>query len=170
MPGKRSPHIIFILISALGKFLKLGKYQIIASGSLREGPHIVMHFLTSVNTQHHIAHLTVAEFHHFVIQGNSIGCQGETEILVVDLLLFSSVTHQIFDNLPVHQRLTAEEIHLQIPPGTGIRDQKIQRLFSHFVGHQFPVAVVLPSSAKQYRQARLQSWAMWRHSAFTTVS
>ena len=32
----------------------------------------------------------------------------------MDLLLLSSVCHQVFYNLPVHQRLPAKEIHFQI--------------------------------------------------------
>ena len=49
------------------------------------------------------------------------------------LLLFSSVCNQIFDHLPVHQRLSAEEIHFQIASVSGIGDQEIQRFLSYLI-------------------------------------
>ena len=63
-------------------------------------------------------------------------------MFVVDLLLFPAVSHQVFHDLPVHQRFPAEEIHLQVSPLPGIGDQEVQRLFSHFIGHKRPPPVV----------------------------
>ena len=57
-------------------------------------------------------------------------------MLVIELFLLSSVSHQVFHHLPVHQRLPAEEVHFQISPVSGIGDQEIQRLFSDLEAHQ----------------------------------
>ena len=56
-------------------------------------------------------------------------------MFIVNLLLLSSICHKIFDNLPVHQRLPAEEVYFQVSSASGICDQEIQRLFPYFIGH-----------------------------------
>ena len=69
-------------------------------------------------------------------------------MFVVDLLLFPAVSHQVFHDLPVHQRFPAEEIHLQVSPLPGIGDQEVQRLLSHFIGHERPPPVVFAFLSK----------------------
>ena len=61
----------------------------------------------------------------------------------MDLFLFPSVCNQIFDNLPVHQRLSAEEIDLQVVTVAGIGDQEIKRLPANLKTHQRTAAMVL---------------------------
>ena len=52
------------------------------------------------------------------------------------------VSHKLLDNLPVHERFTAEEIDLQIRTVTGICHQKIQCFLSDLVAHDRSSAVV----------------------------
>ena len=59
------------------------------------------------------------------------------------LFLLSSVSYQVFDNLPVHQRLSSEEIHFQVLSGSGIGDQEIKSFLSYFKGHQCSSSVIL---------------------------
>ena len=61
----------------------------------------------------------------------------------MDLLLLSAVSHQVFHHLPVHQRLTAEKVHLQISSVAGIGNQEIQRLLAYLKTHQRSAAMVL---------------------------
>ena len=114
IPGKGSPYLIPLLITAVSKFPELGHHQIVASLSVPEGTHPVMNLFSSIQAQYHISHLFVAEFHDLIIEQHTIGGQRKTEIFIVNLLLLSSVFYQILYHLPVHQRLTAKEIHLQI--------------------------------------------------------
>ena len=65
--GKCTAHIIFVLMPALGKLLKLRHNKVVASRTLAERPHEIVDFLSSVNAQHHIAHLAVAELHDLVV-------------------------------------------------------------------------------------------------------
>ena len=88
-------------------------------------------------------HLLVAELRHLIVQQDAVGGQGEAEILVVDGLLGAGIGHQVFHHLPVHQRLTAEEVHLQIDAGAGLGDQKVQGLLAHLKGHEGSLTVVL---------------------------
>ena len=58
------------------------------------------------------------------------------------LLLLPAIGYQILYHLPVHQRLASEEVHLQIPAASRIRNQEVQRLLSYLVGHQCSASVV----------------------------
>lgn len=61
-------------MSAFSKLLKLRHDQIIAAAAVAERTHLVMNFLTSINTQN-IRHLFIAEFHNLIIKQNAIRCQ-----------------------------------------------------------------------------------------------
>ena len=61
----------------------------------------------------------------------------------------SAVFHQILHHLPVHKRLPAEEVHLQVHTVPGILHQEVQGLLSHLKAHQGAPAMVfsLPRKA-----------------------
>ena len=69
-------------------------------------------------------------------------------MLVMELLLLPSVSHKVFHHLPVHERFPAEEIHLQVPSASGIGNQEIKRLLSHFKAHHCTPAMILPFFCK----------------------
>ena len=56
----------------------------------------------------------------------------------------SAVFHKVLYHLPVHQRLTAKEIHLKIHAVSGICNQKIQCLFPYLKAHKSPSSVIFP--------------------------
>ena len=134
--GKGSSHIIVILISGFRKFPEFRHDQIIASGAFAEWSHVVVYLFTAVHAENNIGHLTITELHYLIIKKNTVGGKSKSEFLVMKLFLLSSVSDQIFYNLPVHQRLAAKKIHLQVSSGAGIGNQKIQGLFSNLKGHQ----------------------------------
>ena len=136
MVSKSSSYIIVVLISGFRKFLEFRHDQIIASGALAERSHIVVYLFTAVYTENNIGHFAIAEFHYLIIKKNAVGCKCKAEFLIMKLFLLSSIFHQIFYHLPVHQRLAAKKIHLQVSSGAGIGNQKIQGLFSNLKGHQ----------------------------------
>ena len=133
---KCTTHIILVLISGFRKFLEFRNDQIITSSSFAERSHIIMNFFTSVHTENNISHFFITELHNFIIEKNTVRCQCKTEFFIMEFLLLSSVCHQVFDNLPVHQRLSSEEIHFQVLSGSGIGDQEIKSFLTHFKRHQ----------------------------------
>ncbi len=76
MMSEASSYIILVLIAGLCKFLELRKDQIVASGSFAEWAHKIMYFLTAINTEAHISHFLITEFHYFIIQQNAVGGKG----------------------------------------------------------------------------------------------
>ena len=61
----------------------------------------------------------------------------------MELFLLPPVCHKVLHNLPVHQRLASEEIHLKISPAAGTADQKIQRLLPRLKIHKRTPPVIL---------------------------
>ena len=57
-------------------------------------------------------------------------------------LLGTAVFHQALHHVPVHQRLTTEEVHLQIGAAAGVIHQKVQRLLANLKAHQRAVSMV----------------------------
>ena len=136
-------HIISHLLTALRHLLKLGHNQIIAALPAPERTHPVVHFLASVNAEHDVCHFFVGKLQYLIVQQHTVGCQGEAEFLVVGLLQASAVLHQVLYHLPVHQRLSTKEIHLEVHPVAGIGNQKIKSLLSYLIGHKSSSSVIL---------------------------
>ena len=55
----------------------------------------------------------------------------------------AGIGHQLLHHVEIHQRLTAEEVHLQIVAGAGVLDKEVQGPLAHLIAHQGAVAVVL---------------------------
>ena len=99
--------------------------------------------LAPVQAQHHVVALPVGEVDHVVVHQHAVGGEGEAEVLALFLLDGPGVGHQALHHVEVHQRLAAEEVHLQVAPGAGIFDQEIQRPLAHLEAHHGPLAVIL---------------------------
>ena len=65
--GKSTSYIIIGLISALSYFLELGNDQIIAALTASERTHLIMHFLTAIDTQNNIGHFLVGKLQDIII-------------------------------------------------------------------------------------------------------
>ena len=114
--GESTSHIITFSVSHLCKLFKFINDQIVAAFTVSGRPHLVMNLFPPVNAQDHVGHLTVCKLHHIVIQKDAVGRQSKTELFIVFLLQRPAVSHQLFYNFKVHQRLPAEEIHFQVSP------------------------------------------------------
>ena len=58
------------------------------------------------------------------------------------LLQASAICNQILNNLPVHQRFSAEKVYLKIYSAAGVGYQEIQRLLADFKAHQRSSAMI----------------------------
>ena len=148
MMSKGSSYIILVLISGFCKLLELRHNKIIAAGTFAERAHEIMNLLAAVNTEDHISHLFVAEFHYLIIEQDAVGGKGKTEFFIMDFLLLAAICYQVFYNLPVHKRLAAEKVNLQIVPGARIGDKEIQCLLAHLKRHKGTSSVIFPFFCK----------------------
>ena len=66
----------------------------------------------------------------------------------MEFLLLPAIGHQPLAHIPVQQRLTAKEVHFQIPASGTVGNEIIQRLLAHIIGHDLTLAVVLSLAGK----------------------
>ena len=141
--GEGAADVVIPAAPFLRELHEFGDDDIVASFSVPGGTHAVIDLFPSVQAQDDIGHFPVAEFRDLVVQENTVGGQREPELLIMFLFLRSSVFYQLLHHFPVHGGLSSEEVHLQVGPGSGIRDQEIQRFFSDFETHQGSAPVIL---------------------------
>ena len=82
----------------------------------------IVNLFAAVQTQHHVAHLSVGKVDDVVIDQHAVGGQGKAEVFSGLPLAHAGIGNQLFYGVEVHQRFAAEEIHLQVVPGSGMFD------------------------------------------------
>ena len=142
--GEGAPHIVPGSPPGLHQLLEPGNNAVIAAVSGVVHPEGVVNLLPPVQGEDHIVHLPVGEVDDVLVNQHPVGGEGEAEVLAAGLLPGPGVGHQVLHHLPVHQRLAAEEIHLQVGPIPRVGDEEVQGLLPHLEAHQSPVAVVFP--------------------------
>ena len=133
--SKCASHVIILAASCLYKLLKLRNYALPASVSGIIHSETVMNLLASVKTQDNIAHFLVSKFYNLVIYKHAVGGQRKSEILALILLYRTCVQDELLYHIPVHERLTTEEIHLKIMPRAGILNKKIESTLTGLKAH-----------------------------------
>ena len=140
--GKSTAHIIIFSATCLNQLLEFWHDSLPAAvaGIVHAIP--IMHFLPPVQTQNHVAHLTVGKVNHIIVYQHTVGRQGEAEVFSCRFFDRAGVGHQILHHLKVHQRFPAEKVHFQIMPASGVLYQKIQCLLSNLKAHHCPFTVI----------------------------
>ena len=146
--GKGSPHVIIFPATGRHQLLELGYNPVIAAVSRIIHPSPVVDLLPAIQGQHHIAHLPVGKVDHVVVNQHTVRGKSEAEVLPSFFLHASGISHQTLDHVPVHQRLAAKEIHLQVPPAAGVIHEKVQSPPAHLEAHQRPITVILALAGK----------------------
>ena len=146
--GKGPPHIVILSFPGFDQLLELRHNPVPAAVSGIVHPAAVMDFLPSVQAEHHVAHFPVGKIDDVIVNQHAVGGQGEAEILVLFLLDAAGISHQLLHHVKIHQRFAAEEVHFQVAAGAGMGHKEIQGLFSHLVGHNSPVPVILALAGK----------------------
>ena len=112
--GEGAAHIVIFAASCLHKLTELGHYAVIAAVARIIYTSGVIYLLAAVQGQHHIAHLPIAELYDLVVDEHAVGGEGEAEVLAPFLLYAAGILHKPLYHVPVHQRLTAEEVHFEV--------------------------------------------------------
>ena len=140
--GKGAAHVIVLVASGRYQLLELGHDALIAAVACIVHPQPVMDLLAAIQRQHHIAHFPVGEVDHVIVNEHTVCGQRKAEIFAPLLFHTAGILHQLLHHVPVHQRLTAEEVHLQIGAAAGVIHQKVQSLLANLKAHQRTVSMV----------------------------
>ena len=153
--GIGAAHIVVLVAALFHELLELGHDAVVAAVACAVHAEAVVDLLAAVQTQHHVVALLVAEIDHIVVDQHAVGGHGEAEVLIVDLLLFAAVGHQLLDHVKVHQRFAAEEVHFQVAAGAAVLNEEVHGALAHLKAHQRAVAVVAPLRGKAVRAAQV---------------
>ena len=146
--GKRTTHVVVLPLTCLHQLLKLGHDPIPTAVARIVYAETVVDLLAPIEAQHHVAALAVGKIDHIVVDLQAVGGEGKAEILMFLLLNGAGIGHQVLHHLEVHQRLTAEEVHLQVAAAAGVLHKEIQRTLTHLKAHDGTLTVILALTCK----------------------
>ena len=141
--GEGTAHIVAPVAAPFDKVLELRHYHIIAADAVHGLAQAVVYLFSAVEAQHYVVALFVGEVNDLVVEQYAVGRKGKAKVLALLLFDAPAVGGYLFDHLKVHQRLSAEEVDLEVPSRARVLYQKVDSLFSYLKAHQRPVAVIL---------------------------
>ena len=145
---KGTAHIVALAAARLDQLLELGHDAVIAAVTGQIHAEAVVDLLAAIERKHNIMTFLVAPVNDLVRDADAVGRHRKAEVLVILSLDAARIGDQLLADLKVHQRLTAEEIDLQIAAGAGVFDQKVQRALAGLKAHQAGLAVELALRGK----------------------
>ena len=101
-----------------------------------------MHFFSAVQAENDVVHFFIHEIDHVIVDKHAVCGEGETEILVVFFFHTSCICHELLNNIPVHERFTAEEVHLEVSSRAGICDEEIKSLLTNLKAHERALTLI----------------------------
>ena len=138
--GEGAPQVVVLGAPAGDELLKLGDDHVVAALAVDGGPQIVVDLLPAVQGQHGVGHLPVDVLDVLVIEEHAVGGDRKAEALVVLLLHGAGVLHRLLHRVHGHERLPAEEVHLDVAPVAGLLDHKVDGLLGGLKVHGHAVA------------------------------
>ena len=134
------PDVVVLGAAALHQLLELGHDYVEAALSVDGLADTVGDLAPAVQGEDAVTHLLVDVGYLLVVQQDSVGGDGEAEVLAVLLLNGARVFHGLYYRIPRHERLAAEEIQLQLLAVCGALDEEVYRFPAGFGGHDTALA------------------------------
>lgn len=141
--GKGAADVIILMAALFNKTLVLVHEQVIGALAVGSFPHTVVDFPSAVHGEYHVGHFLVDEIYLFIVQEQTVGGYGKSEVLVVLLFLGAAVLHELLHSIEVHKRLAAEEIHLKIFPVCGVFEKEIESTSARIEIHDLSAETVI---------------------------
>ena len=109
---KGAADIVAPVAAALHKVLEFRHDDIIAAVAVDGLSQAIVHFFPAVKTEDDVVTFLVGEIDDLVVKQHAVGGEGKAEVLALFLFDAPAVSDGLFDDVKVHQRLSAEEIDL----------------------------------------------------------
>ena len=146
--GKGAAHIIVLVAPGLYQLLELRHNALIAAVACIVNAPFIVNFFSAVEAQNDVMHLTVCKIYNVVVYQHTVCSKSKAEIFAVLLFYAASVFNELFNRVPIHKRLSAEEINLKIVSRTRIFNKEVERALTRFKTHYGSVAVILTLARK----------------------
>ena len=101
-------------IALLDQLLKLGHDDVVAASTRNSLAHLVVDRRTAIERQDNVIHVGVDVVNLLVVEQQAVGGDGEAELLAVLLFDRTRIINGLLDRIPCHERLTAEEVNLDV--------------------------------------------------------
>ena len=146
--SKGAANVVILAAARLYEFLELRHYLIVASVARVIAAEMVVDLFSSVKAENYVAHLLVEKIYYLVVDKDSVSGKREAEVLVMLLLDASRVSHELLDNVPVHQRLAAEEVNLKVVASARVFDKEVKGALAYLKAHKSAIALILALTCK----------------------
>ena len=146
--GEGAAHVVGAAGAGLHELLEVRHDPVIGAVSRPVDPEAVVDLLPAVQGEDHVVALPVGPLDDLIGETDAVGCEREAEVLVLLLLDGPCIGHQVLADLEVHQGLSAEEVHLQVPAKAGVLHEEVQRSLSGLKAHEALTAVKLSLGGK----------------------
>jgi len=146
--GECAAHVIILTAACFHQLPELRHDNVIAASAVCGPAQSVMDFPASVQAEHHIMHFSVGKLYHIIVYPDTVSGKREAEILSGFFFYLPAIFNYTLYHIPVHQRLSSEEVHLQIHSVAGIFHEKIKSPLSRFQAHKSPLAMEFPLACK----------------------
>ncbi len=137
---KGAPEVVVLRPTALNELLELGHNHVIAALAGDRGPEVIVDLFSPVDGENCVGHLTVDVLDVLIIEEHTISCNCKAEALVVLLLNGTGVLHRLLYGIHGHQRLAAEEVHLDVTAVARLGDDEVDGPFGGLEVHGHAVA------------------------------
>ena len=145
---KRPAHIVILVSAAAYKLLKFRHNSVEAAVARIVNAPFIVNFFSAVEAQNDVMHLTVCKIYNVVVYQHTVCCKSKAEIFAVLFFYAASVFNELFNRVPIHKRLSAEEIDLKIASRTRVFYKEVERALTRFKTHYGSVAVVFTLARK----------------------
>ena len=153
--GKGAPQVVVLGPAARHQLLELGNNNLIAPLPVDRLAHAVVDLGSPVQRKDGVGHLPVDVVDVLIVQQDSVGGNRKAETLTGLFLNGACIGYCGLDGIHRHQRLAAEEVHLNIPAAAGALDDKINGPFCGLNVHDLPTGTEVASGRKTILAAQV---------------
>ena len=136
MRGKRAACIIVeVRVALIDERLELRNDGVIAAGACDGLAELIVDLAAAVERQNAVVHVLIDVPALVLVEQQAVGGDGEAELLAVLLLDGARVIDRLGNGVPRHERLAAEEVHLDVAALARTRDNEVDRLLRDLGRH-----------------------------------
>ena len=156
MRGERAACIVVeVRVALVHQRLELRHDGVIAARTGYRLAELVVDLTAAVERQHAVVHVLIDILALVLIEQQTVGGDGEAELLVILLLQAAGIIDRLGNGIPRHERLATEEIDLDVVTHAGTRDNKVDGLLGDLGRHDLAALTKVAGGCKAVLAAQV---------------